>query len=166
LGGGLELALHADHHVVPQSVRAVGFPAVRLGLLPGWGGSPRAAALLGSELAARLVITDSLAGKNLTAAAAELGLVDSVLPGDDFLATALDFVVEILSSSSKPAVTKVLPLERSARFQREQLIQRAILLMPVARFFTLLSGKPLRDFREYGVDRPQRRERVACYQPV
>ncbi|MFK0007683.1 3-hydroxyacyl-CoA dehydrogenase NAD-binding domain-containing protein [Paenarthrobacter sp. NPDC090520] len=98
LGGGLELALHADYRVASRSVRALGFPEVRLGLLPGWGGIPRTAALLGPGVTARLVVTDSLAGKSLTApAAAELGLVDSVLPGDDFLPAALDFAAAILS---------------------------------------------------------------------
>lgn len=38
----------------------------------------------------------------------------------------------------KPAVTEVVLVERLARPQREQLIQGAILLRPVARFFTLL----------------------------
>ncbi len=66
----------------------------------------------------------------------------------------------------KPAVSEVVFVERLARPQCEQLIQSAVLLRPVARFFTLLPWKPLRDFREFAVDRPQRRERVACYKPV
>ncbi|UZX02834.1 3-hydroxyacyl-CoA dehydrogenase [Arthrobacter sp. CDRTa11] len=104
LGGGLELALHTNYRVACESVRALGFPEVRLGLLPGWGGIPRTIALLGSELAARLVITDSLAGKNLTAsAAADAGLIDAVLPGEDFLAASLEFTVGLLSGNiSKP----------------------------------------------------------------
>lgn len=104
LGGGLELALHADYRTAADSVRALGFPEVRLGLVPGWGGIPLSVALIGSVAAARLVITDSLAGRNLSArGAAGLGLVDAVLPQDGFLAASLDFAVGILSGSAAPA---------------------------------------------------------------
>jgi 3-hydroxyacyl-CoA dehydrogenase/enoyl-CoA hydratase/carnithine racemase len=98
LGGGLELALHADYRTAADAVRALGFPEVRLGLVPGWGGIPRTAALLGSAQTARLVVTDSLAGRNISArTAAELGLVDAMLPEDGFLTASLDFAAGILS---------------------------------------------------------------------
>jgi 3-hydroxyacyl-CoA dehydrogenase/enoyl-CoA hydratase/carnithine racemase len=101
LGGGLELALHADHRTAADSVRALGFPEVRLGLVPGWGGIPRTVALLGPARTARLVVTDSLAGKNLSArSAADLGLVDAVLTEEGFLAASLDFAGGILSGRS------------------------------------------------------------------
>ena len=104
LGGGLELALHADYRTAADSVRAIGFPEVRLGLVPGWGGIMRTAALLGPAQTARLVVTDSLAGKNLSArAAAELGLVDALLPAAGFLAASLDFAAGILSGASAAA---------------------------------------------------------------
>lgn len=97
LGGGLELALHADYRTVADSARALGFPEVRLGLIPGWGGIPRTLALVGPELTARLVVTDSLAGRTLTSQlATELGLVDRRLPVDGFLEASLDFAAEIL----------------------------------------------------------------------
>ena len=100
LGGGLELALHADYRTAADSVRAIGFPEVRLGLVPGWGGIPRTTALLGPGLTARLVVTDSLAGKNLSApTAAGLGLIDAILPDTGFLASSLDFAVSILSGT-------------------------------------------------------------------
>lgn len=103
LGGVLELALHMRYRVATDSVRAVGFPEVRLGLVPGWGGIPRTAALLGPAMAARLVISDSLAGKSLSGrAAAELGLVDAVLPEDGFLTASLDFAAGILSGTVAP----------------------------------------------------------------
>lgn len=101
LGGGLELALHTDYRTAANSVRAIGFPEVRLGLVPGWGGIPRTTALLGPEKTARLVVTDSLAGRNLSAwTAAELGLVDAVLPEHGFLGASLDFAVAVLSGTA------------------------------------------------------------------
>jgi len=104
LGGGLELALHANYRTAADSVRAMGFPEVRLGLVPGWGGIPRTIAMLGATETARLVITDSLAGKNLSAqGAAELGLVDVILAEDGFLSASLDFAAGILSRPANAA---------------------------------------------------------------
>ncbi|GAA4046254.1 3-hydroxyacyl-CoA dehydrogenase NAD-binding domain-containing protein [Arthrobacter methylotrophus] len=108
LGGGLELALHARYRTVSDSVRALGFPEVRLGLIPGWGGIPRAAALLGPAETARLVVSDSLGGRNLSGrAAAELGLVDAVVPEDGFLAASLDFASGVLSGTPVPVPAAV-----------------------------------------------------------
>lgn len=110
LGGGLELALHASFRVVADSVRALGFPEARLGLIPGWGGIPRTVALIGPALTARLMISDSLAGKNLSArAAAELGLVDAVLPEEGFLAASLDFAADSLAGAAPAVVPSPLP---------------------------------------------------------
>lgn len=110
LGGGLELALHAEYRTAAESVRALGFPEVRLGLIPGWGGIPRTVALIGPALTARLMISDSLAGKNLSArAAAELGLVDAVLPEEGFLAASLDFAAGTLARAAPAVVPSPLP---------------------------------------------------------
>ncbi|MBT2532996.1 enoyl-CoA hydratase/isomerase family protein [Arthrobacter sp. ISL-48] len=104
LGGGLELALHADYRTAADSVRALGFPEVRLGLVPGWGGIPRTVALLGSAQTARLVVMDSLAGKNLSArSAADLGLVDAIVPEDGFLVASLNFAAGILTETGPGA---------------------------------------------------------------
>lgn len=108
LGGGLELALHADYRTAADSVQAIGFPEVRLGLVPGWGGIQRTTALLGAELTARLVVTDSLAGRNLSAGtAAQLGLVDAILSEDGFVGASLDFAVGILSGTAATAAVAV-----------------------------------------------------------
>ncbi|MDR7083364.1 3-hydroxyacyl-CoA dehydrogenase/enoyl-CoA hydratase/carnithine racemase [Arthrobacter ginsengisoli] len=116
LGGGLELALHAGYRVAADSVRALGFPEVRLGLIPGWGGIPRTVALVGPALTARLMISDSLAGRNLSArAAAELGLVDAVLPEDGFLTASLDFAASILSGTAPAPVPAAVPSPRPSR---------------------------------------------------
>lgn len=66
----------------------------------------------------------------------------------------------------KPAIAKIVFVERFARAQREQLIQGAILLGPIIRFFAFLPGKPLQGLRNFALDRRQRSERVACYKPV
>jgi 3-hydroxyacyl-CoA dehydrogenase/enoyl-CoA hydratase/carnithine racemase len=116
LGGGLELALHTNYRTAADSVRAMGFPEVRLGLVPGWGGIPRTVALLGAPEAARLVITDSLAGKNLSAqGAAELGLVDVILREDGFLPASLDFAAGILSRLAMAATATEAAAPRTSK---------------------------------------------------
>lgn len=100
LGGGLELALHADHRVAAASVRAIGFPEVRLGLIPGWAGIPLSVALMGPEATAKLVVRDALAGRHLNARDAEVaGLVDAVVPEPEFLPAALDTAAAILADA-------------------------------------------------------------------
>lgn len=78
LGGGLELALACDYRVAQDddSTR-LGFPEVRLGIHPGFGGSLRSVRLLGGVKAMDLM----LSGRTVSARQARrLGLVDYVVP--------------------------------------------------------------------------------------
>ena len=84
LGGGLELALGADFRYLAEDSQ-VGQPEIKLGLIPGAGGTQRLARLVGWQRAKELVLT----GRNLDAAEAlDLGLADKVLPSDQVLPTA------------------------------------------------------------------------------
>jgi len=57
VGGGFELALAFDRIIaIDDGVCQVGFPEINLGLLPGYGGSARAAERMGAEAAMRLVL--------------------------------------------------------------------------------------------------------------
>jgi enoyl-CoA hydratase len=77
LGGGLELAMACDLIVATRAAQ-LGQPEVRLGFVPGWGGSHRLPRRVGLSRAKELFFT----GRILTAeAAAAIGLVDFV--GDD-----------------------------------------------------------------------------------
>ncbi len=85
LGGGLELALGADLRYLAEDA-TIGQPEIRLGVIPGAGGTQRLARLLGPGLTRRLVYT----GAQLDAARAlELGLADRVLPSSELLAVAV-----------------------------------------------------------------------------
>lgn len=66
----------------------------------------------------------------------------------------------------KPAVAEVVLIERDPGSSRQQLIQRAILLCPVLRFFARPPGEPLQGFRYLAIDRPQRREGIAAGKSV
>ncbi|MGX1272881.1 enoyl-CoA hydratase/isomerase family protein [Streptomyces phaeoluteigriseus] len=80
LGGGAELSLACDLRILSAEA-TFGFPEIRLGLFPGAGGSQRLPRLVGPHLAKRLMME----GEGLTPhRALELGLVDAVVPGEDF----------------------------------------------------------------------------------
>lgn len=75
LGGGCEFALACDLRVAARSAR-LGQPEIRLGILPGGGGTQRLPRLVGFGQAMRLVLTGELIGAE---EAARIGLVDRVV---------------------------------------------------------------------------------------
>ena len=98
LGGGLETAMCCDYRVATPGAM-FGLPEVKLGLLPGAGGTQRLPRLIGAESALDIMLT----GKHLPAAKAEsLGIIDRVIDGD-LLEGAKAFAKEILN---KPEPTR------------------------------------------------------------
>lgn len=78
LGGGLELAM-AGHYRIAAPTTKLGQPEVKLGLIPGAGGTQRLPRLVGTEAALEMcVFGESISAKR----AHELGLIDSVVDGD------------------------------------------------------------------------------------
>ncbi len=78
LGGGFELALGCAYRVAGPGAQ-VGLPEVKLGLLPGAGGTQRLPRLVGPKAAIQLMTT----GDPIPAAAArDLGIIDAVIEGD------------------------------------------------------------------------------------
>jgi 3-hydroxyacyl-CoA dehydrogenase len=77
-GGGLEVALCCDYRVAAPKA-PVGLPEVKLGLLPGAGGTQRLPRLIGAEKALQFMLT----GDPIPAPQAKaLGIVDEVIDGD------------------------------------------------------------------------------------
>ncbi|WP_419163948.1 enoyl-CoA hydratase-related protein [Candidatus Palauibacter sp.] len=95
LGGGTELALACDWRIASNSPgSAIGLPEVRLGLIPGFGGSVRLPRLIGIQRALSMVLT----GRSVSAATAyRYGLIDQILDADRFRSSvalvALDAVL-------------------------------------------------------------------------
>lgn len=91
LGGGLELALACDLRVAtPEPHTVLGLPEVKLGLLPGWGGTVRLPRLIGPGPAVELAAS----GESIDAASAlKLGLVDACVPA----AAAVDSACRLLA---------------------------------------------------------------------
>jgi len=87
LGGGLELALAFDYRLAGAHPKTeIGLPEVKIGLIPGWGGTQRLTRLIGPALAAELIC----AGETVKAPRArELGIVFDVVPSERLLEEAL-----------------------------------------------------------------------------
>ncbi|QEF98838.1 Fatty acid oxidation complex subunit alpha [Stieleria maiorica] len=80
LGGGLELALACDYRVArDNSSTKIGLPEIKLGLIPGWGGTQRLPKLIGLKESLSMI----LSGKHLSARdATKIGLVDLAIQPD------------------------------------------------------------------------------------
>jgi 3-hydroxyacyl-CoA dehydrogenase len=99
-GGGHELAM-ACHYRVAAATAKVGQPEVKLGLIPGAGGTQRLPRLAGMARAAEMCAI----GEPISAAEAEhCGLVDRVVEGD-LLAGAVSFAREIVARAEPPRRT-------------------------------------------------------------
>ena len=108
LGGGFELAL-ACHFRVAVSEARVGLPEVKLGLLPGAGGTQRLPRLVGPEKALKMIVTGEPVG---AAEARADGIIDEIVEGD-LTAAAVEF--------ARRAVREGRPL-RLVRDREEKLI--------------------------------------------
>ena len=86
LGGGLELALACDLRVATTATHtSLGLPEVKLGLMPGWGGTVRLPRLIGPGPAVELAASgEPVDGP----AAVRLGLVDACVPPEAALESA------------------------------------------------------------------------------
>ena len=85
-GGGLELAMSCDMMVVAEDAR-LGQPEIKLGLIPGAGGTQRLTRALGKTLASELVM---LGGEISGRVAYERGLANRCVPSERVEATALE----------------------------------------------------------------------------
>lgn len=87
LGGGCELALCADIRIAADDA-TFGQPEIKLGIIPGAGGTQRLTRLIGPSRAKEIIFT----GRFVPAAEAErIGLVDQVVPADEVYRTAVEW---------------------------------------------------------------------------
>ncbi|MFN2538746.1 MAG: enoyl-CoA hydratase/isomerase family protein [Mycobacteriales bacterium] len=80
LGGGAEVAISADVRIAADDIK-IGFNQVTLGIMPAWGGAERLAQVIGRGRALLAVATGDL---HTASEALDLGLVDRVVPRDEF----------------------------------------------------------------------------------
>ena len=95
LGGGTELALSCHIRIASENAK-MGQPEVKLGLIPGFGGTQRLARLVGKGMALELI----LSGKIIDAQEAyRIGLVNKVVPQDELESSCVDMAREIISNA-------------------------------------------------------------------
>jgi 3-hydroxyacyl-CoA dehydrogenase/enoyl-CoA hydratase/carnithine racemase len=95
LGGGLELALACKYRVArDNSSTKIGLPEIKLGLIPGWGGTQRLPRVVGLTNSLQLILT----GKDLNAKEAfAIGLVDLAIAPERWDAELGIFVEDVLA---------------------------------------------------------------------
>jgi enoyl-CoA hydratase len=123
LGGGCELAMTCDMIVAADDAQ-FGQPEIRLGVMPGAGGTQRLTRAIGRARAMELILT----GRSIAAPEAEaMGLVTKVVPAEETLAAALDLAGRIAAQAplavraAKEAIRKAeeLPLSAGLAFERQ-----------------------------------------------
>jgi enoyl-CoA hydratase/carnithine racemase len=97
LGGGAELALACDLRVAAGDAK-VGFPEVRLGLFPAWGGTQRLVRLVGPARARMLVFTAEILSAN---EALEFGLVDRVVQSSELMTACRELSAQIAQAAPR-----------------------------------------------------------------
>lgn len=115
LGGGCELALSCTFRFASEKT-IIGLPEVKLGILPGFGGTQRLPRLIGFRAARRLI----LSGAQLTAReACVIGLIDEVTDHDNLMTSSASFANELAtgSRSAASAVLTALYASRDVSFE-------------------------------------------------
>jgi enoyl-CoA hydratase/carnithine racemase len=121
LGGGLELALACDFRIASENA-TLGFPEMKLGIIPGWGGTQRLPRTVGTAEAKRMIMLGDLIK---TDEALKMGLVDNVVPQNklkdeaesmaqrlnESLPTALKHAKQAINSSTQSSFKKGLTNE-------------------------------------------------------
>jgi enoyl-CoA hydratase len=104
VGGGLEVALACDLRIGRAGVGRLGLPEVKLGVLPGTGGTQRLCRILGKSRSIKMMIEGGLLTQD---EALEAGLVDMVYEADDeasFLAQVLEYARQFCPPNKPSAV--------------------------------------------------------------
>jgi enoyl-CoA hydratase len=91
LGGGCELALACTFRIASESAR-LGQPELKLGLVPGYGGTQRLPRLVGKGAALKLILTGEIVPAQ---EALRIGLVEEVVPADELLPRAKKLAASI-----------------------------------------------------------------------
>jgi enoyl-CoA hydratase len=95
LGGGCELAMACTFRIASENAM-FGQPEVKLGIIPGYGGTQRLARLVGRGQAAQILVTGEMVSSG---EALRIGLVNQVVPQANLLATAEAIAKKIMANA-------------------------------------------------------------------
>ena len=116
LGGGCELALACTLRIASRHAK-LGQPEVKLGLIPGYGGSQRLPRLCGKGVAHELILT----GEMITAEEAlRVGLVNRVVEPAELLATAEAIAKKIIANAPLAVKYALEAVERGTEMPQEE----------------------------------------------
>lgn len=91
MGGGFELAMCCHYRVATEDAK-LSLPEVKLGLLPGRGGTQRLPRLVGLEMATNMIVSGEPVAASVLG---ELGALDQVVPADKLLESALAYAAKV-----------------------------------------------------------------------
>jgi enoyl-CoA hydratase len=116
LGGGCELALSCTIRIVSKTAK-LGQPEVKLGILPGYGGSQRLARLCGKGVAHELCLT----GEMITAdEALRIGLVNHIYEPAELLPAAEAMAKKIIANGPLAVKFAMEAIERGVEMPQEE----------------------------------------------
>jgi enoyl-CoA hydratase len=116
LGGGCEVALACTMRIASKNAK-LGQPEVKLGILPGYGGSQRLPRLCGKGVAQELILT----GEMITAdEALRIGLVNRVVELSELLATAEAIAKKIVANAPLAVKYAMEAVERGMEMPQEE----------------------------------------------
>lgn len=101
LGGGLELALACDARIATPKA-SFGLPEVKLGLLPGAGGTQRLPRLAGAVAALEMIADGDLRPAQT---ALEMGFINQIVPDEDLLAAATAMAISLVKTGRRRVST-------------------------------------------------------------
>jgi enoyl-CoA hydratase len=95
LGGGCEIAMACTMRLASENAK-LGQPEVKLGIIPGYGGTQRLPRLVGTGLAMQILLT----GEMISAQEAHrIGLVNEVLPAEKLVPRAEEIAAKIIANA-------------------------------------------------------------------
>jgi enoyl-CoA hydratase len=116
LGGGCELALACTLRIASRNAK-LGQPEVKLGIIPGYGGSQRLPRLCGKGVAQELILT----GEMITAEEAlRVGLLNRVVEPGELLATAEAIAKKIIANAPLAVKYALEAVERGMEMPQEE----------------------------------------------
>lgn len=116
LGGGLEMAMACDIRLAAKGDYLIGLPEVKLGLMPGNGGTPRMIDLIGASRAMELLVT----GNSITPELAyQYGLFNQLFEAHEFDAKVQEYVAELAQGAGEAmtAIKKYVQLHKGMSLQ-------------------------------------------------
>jgi enoyl-CoA hydratase len=116
LGGGCELALACTLRIASRNAK-LGQPEVKLGIIPGYGGSQRLPRLCGKGVAHELILTGEMISAD---EALRVGLVNRVVESGELLATAEAIAKKIIANAPLAVKYAMEAVERGMEMPQEE----------------------------------------------